>query len=325
MACEEADFRVALPLLRRGVDPAETPLDSLWEVGVQCLVQGLLEEEDAPSIAAAWAYWGKTLRPSIEPDPIILWPEAVEAFDTVRVAEDADAITSVWTWPVSGMPQGGDGYLEVVGPSGLHVTVGGVQTVALGGILRLSVGVHTVRAEAPGYETLETTQVVLPGVTLTLGFDLVPSPVVAEEPRHGTIELRLPAGAPADALIVVRPRDADLQIDMPMEGPPPFTFVGPPGTYTAQVRRAGVVVDEREFTLAGDESDRVFLLAPELAQEPIPAPPVATRRKGKRFPWIVAVIGAAGAGAAAFLLLGGSEEQISGEETGNVPIVFTVP
>lgn len=101
----------------------------------------------------------------------------------------------------------------------------------------------------------------------------------------------------------------------------PYTFAGPTGRYQLEVTVPGQQPRQLEFTVRAGATERFPVASRALAAEERQvggAPP----RRGKGFPWPIALIGAGGVGAAVFLLLpkGGGP----GGETGGITITLPV-
>ncbi len=87
----------------------------------------------------------------------------------------------------------------------------------------------------------------------------------------------------------------------------PFTFAGPMGRYHLQVRLAGQVQQERDFTVRPAVADRLTVTVQQVAQQQQPqpvAPGPQAKKKGGGGGIVLAIVGIAGAGAAVALLAG---------------------
>jgi hypothetical protein len=91
----------------------------------------------------------------------------------------------------------------------------------------------------------------------------------------------------------------------------PFTFTGPVGRYQLELQGEGTPVHEAEFTVD-----------PGVLKE-VSEPQVVASGGGK-FPWPIALIGAAGAAVASVLLLGGGDDPgpVVTEERGSVVVIL---
>ncbi len=165
----------ALPLLRRGVNPTTGARDSLWAVGVQYVVQTLFDQGQVAQ-AGVWARWGMRLAPTMRLDEINLVSEVVDSLEAGRAAAAAqpgDALTTTaYSWP-SGDPGGGQGRVDITPmalPVPVDVLVLGGGVVIAGRGLGLAPGSYVIRASAQGFQTVEVTREVLPGVTTVVSF-----------------------------------------------------------------------------------------------------------------------------------------------------------
>ncbi len=109
----------------------------------------------------------------------------------------------------------------------------------------------------------------------------------------------------------------------------PFTFAGPMGRYHLQLRVAGQVQNERDFTVRPAVADRLTVTVQPVAQQPQPvAPSPQVKKKGGGGGIIIAILGVAGAGAAVAVLAskkggGGTTPPPPPTETGTISV--TVP
>jgi hypothetical protein len=103
----------------------------------------------------------------------------------------------------------------------------------------------------------------------------------------------------------------------------PYTFTGPTGRYRLDVTLPGQQQPRQlEFTVRAGATERFPVSSRALAAEERQVGG-APQRRGKKFPWPIALGGAAGLGAAAFLLLGGGGGG-GGPETGGLTITLPV-
>jgi len=102
-------------------------------------------------------------------------------------------------------------------------------------------------------------------------------------------------------------------------GPLPFTFSGPMGRYRLQMLLGSQVRRTEEFTLNPAVTEILALLG-QIAVDTPGEEQVSVRTGGKKFPWPIALIGLAGAGAAVGLLAGGG-----GGETTPTPTPTPTP
>ena len=175
----------ALPLLRRGVNPTAGRQDSLWAVGVQYIVQTLFDQGQAAQ-AGVWARWGMRLAPTMRLDEVNLVSEVIDSLEAGRAAgaaQPGDALTTTaYSWP-SGDPGDGQGRVDITPvrlPVPVNVLVVGGGVVVAGRGLALAPGSYLIRTSAQGYQTVEVTREVLPGVTTVVSFNLRPVAAVAE-------------------------------------------------------------------------------------------------------------------------------------------------
>ena len=98
----------------------------------------------------------------------------------------------------------------------------------------------------------------------------------------------------------------------------PLTFAGPMGRYHIQVRVAGQVQQERDFSVRPAMADRLAINVQQIAQQPqAPAPTPQVKRKGGGGGGIIlAILGVGAAGAAVAVLAG---KKGGGGRGGNPP------
>jgi len=93
--------------------------------------------------------------------------------------------------------------------------------------------------------------------------------------------------------------------ELAWSGPLPYTFAGPMGRYSLQVQIPGQPARQLQFTIKPGEADRFAVPgAPIAGGGRVPQVGAAAPKHG-HFPWIIAAVGAAGAGTVAILLMGG--------------------
>jgi hypothetical protein len=184
-AYDQFDLDRALPLLRRGVNPAISPPDTLWARGVQVLIS-MIHDAGRTDEARAWIRWAVRRVPDLRLDTLNLVSDVIAAFRSARTetvpAGGDSLVATTWSWP-GGDPGDGAGRLIVTTPGvtePVTVVVVGRAAVPAGG-LPLPAGSYQVLAEAPGYQPVRVTREVLPGVTTALAFSLL-RPVVALQP-----------------------------------------------------------------------------------------------------------------------------------------------
>jgi len=189
-ASEEFDAASRIELLSNAVDPAKGPTDSVWAFGVQLLAQTLIEE-GRDSLAAVWLRWAIRLAPDFQADPVQFLPEVVAAYHVASEFVEAsttpgDTVTATsWRWPITiaGEPAGG---IQAGSPLPVTVQIGirGVGTIGPDSVRPLWPGSYSVIAMAGGYEFVEVTREVLPGVITTLEFNL--APLISERVVQGS-------------------------------------------------------------------------------------------------------------------------------------------
>ena len=176
---EVAGSPVALDFLLLATDPNAGPLDSLWSVGVYDMALQLTNVGET-DLASVWLRW--VVRHGSEfPIDRVWYQQSVEtAYDIAVEAVDSDGGQGIgaetsWGWS-STLDVNASGTLQVTADPGvdLVVTVPGGGTLAAGGSVALPPNTYTIQAEAPGYETLEVSREVLPGVTTVVDFSLPP-------------------------------------------------------------------------------------------------------------------------------------------------------
>jgi hypothetical protein len=116
-----------------------------------------------------------------------------------------------------------------------------------------------------------------------------------------------------------------------MSGALPLTFAGPMGRYHLQVRVAGQVQQERDFSVRPAMADHLAIATQQLAQQPPPvAPPPQAKKKGGGGGGIVLAILGVGAAGVAVAVLAGKKSNGGGggitpppAQTGSISV--TVP
>ncbi len=169
----------ALQLLSLGVDPSLGALDSLWGIGVQNLVQILLEQRQ-DSLAALWARWALRQAPAFVVDSVNFLPSVTETFQRARrsPADPRDLVVeTTWRWAAAPDLRAPGSVRAVPGRSDTKVRllVVGFGVVQAGDSLALAPGSYRFEASADGYLSAEVTREVLPGVPTMLAFDLLPA------------------------------------------------------------------------------------------------------------------------------------------------------
>lgn len=144
---------------------------------------------------------------------------------------------------------------------------------------------------------------------------------VARRENHAYGSMALTSDA-AGASVHVTPLESWQWAATADSGALPRTFSGPMGRYHVDLIVDGAVEKQAEFTIHAGAQDR---LAINLQVPTAPTTPqVAERKHGGHFPWPIAILGAAGAGAAVYFLAGSGGSGASGSNnTGS--ITFSVP
>ncbi len=127
----------------------------------------------------------------------------------------------------------------------------------------------------------------------------------AERHRYGVVTVTASPGVTGSA--AVTPQEPWHWPELAVQGDLPLRFAGPEGRYRLVATVAGVT-----------RHDSVVVVAPGIGRAIVIPPPVAARKKGG-FPWVLAVLGAAGAGTAALLLMQGDEPPTTGSISISVP------
>jgi hypothetical protein len=197
----------AIAYLVAAVDPSIAAEVEMLKRGVQFLAQTLLSEgeEDLANLWMRWAvrHFGEMQIDSAEFDD----PESVGnayylAIGFTGASAVGDSITrTAWEWPDFGVP--GDSGSIRLDQEGLTpavtVTIEGRGTIQAGRSLTLPAGSYALEISAVGQEPTQVTREVLPGVTVVLGFDLVP--IVVDEVALAPDELPPDVEAAARARI----------------------------------------------------------------------------------------------------------------------------
>jgi len=173
-----ADYRGAVPLLSRGLDPKAGPPDRLWKQGVERLADMLLVLR-RDSLAATWLRWAIRLAPDFEVDADLVPPAVVRAAAAARAfvettPHDRFVARTAFEWPITiSAPAPG---IVRLAPAPIPITarVGADQFLRGGEARRLPSGSYEVVVSAPGYLPTRLTVEVLPGVTTVVAVSLLP-------------------------------------------------------------------------------------------------------------------------------------------------------
>ncbi len=149
---------------------------------------------------------------------------------------------------------------------------------------------------------------------------------VAERENHLYGAVDISADVPG-SLVRIEPLDSWHWPEAGATGALPFRFTGPMGRYGLELLVDDQLQHEEEFTISPSLTEQLTLALQQIAQ--VPTTPQAEVRTGggKKFPWPIALIGVAGAGAAVALLAGGGGEEPppNGPPTGPGSITITIP
>src|SRR5438552_4875603 len=178
-AFNEFDAARRLQLLMSALNPTAGPPRGAWPVGVQLLAQTLIEDGQ-DSVAGVWLRWAVRLSPDLQPDTVQFLPKVVVAYRSARdfvlstrAPGDSTAATT-WLWPAQ---ETGErvGRIQVAAAAmgvPVRVDVKGVGPIGAGGSIPLNPGSYQISASAAGYDSMQVTREVLPGVTTVLEFHL---------------------------------------------------------------------------------------------------------------------------------------------------------
>lgn len=181
-AFHEFDATRRQQMLMSVLNPIYGPPRGAWPVGVQLLAQTLLEE-GKDSAAALWLRWAIRVSPEMQPDTVLFLPELVGAFrsaqDYVRgTTGPADSLAATtWLWsPQTASDQAGRLQIAGAETQSIRVAVRGVGRIVPGGSIPFKPGSYQIGAIASGYDSVQVTREVLPGVTTLVEFQLRTSP-----------------------------------------------------------------------------------------------------------------------------------------------------
>jgi len=178
-AFNEFDAARRLELLMSALNPTAGPPRGAWPVGVQLLAQTLIEDGQ-DSVAGAWLRWAVRLSPDLQPDTVQFLPKVVTAYRAARdlvlsTRAPADSMTATtWLWPAQATGER-VGRIQVAAATlavPVRIDVTGVGPIGAGGSIPLSPGSYRITASASGYDSMQVTREVLPGVTTVLEFRL---------------------------------------------------------------------------------------------------------------------------------------------------------
>ena len=174
-AFNEFDTQRRMQLLVAALNPPAGPPRGGWPVGVQLLAQTLLED-GKDSLAGTWLRWAVRLSPDLQPDTVQFLPRVAEAYRAARAyvtrtrssTDSLAATTWLWSGQASNEAQGRFQVASSAAP--LRVEIRGVGVVGPGGSVALNPGSYQVGVTAAGYDSVQVTREVLPGVTTVVDF-----------------------------------------------------------------------------------------------------------------------------------------------------------
>jgi hypothetical protein len=128
---------------------------------------------------------------------------------------------------------------------------------------------------------------------------------VAEQENHlfGAVDISADV---MGSLVRIEPLESWHWPEAGMTGSLPTTFAGPMGRYGLELLVNNQVQDRREFTISPAIRDQLSMAIQAVVAE---QPQVLETGGGGKFPWPIALLGVAGAGAAVALLAGGGGEN----------------
>lgn len=173
-----ADYRGAVPLLSRGLDPKTGPPDHLWLRGVERLADVLLVLGQ-DSLAATWLRWAVRLAPELDVDAEIVPPAVVRAAAAARAFVDATphdrfVARTEFEWPTAFRADASGTVRLASANIPITARIGADQFVRGGESRRLPPGSYAVVVSAPGYLPTRLTVEVLPGITTIVAVSLLP-------------------------------------------------------------------------------------------------------------------------------------------------------
>ncbi len=180
----------ALDLARAALDPALGAPDSAWTRSLHLLAQVLFENGSEPD-ARTWARWGMRLNPRMTIDSVNFLAGVVGILRQARTdagtrSASDDLTRMTWQWPARGSTAT-QGTLRL-DPSPmsvpLNVTVSNTNGTPVGQLLAgpgltLAPGTYDVQVSASGFLPARVTREVLPGVTLTVSFQLTSAAILS--------------------------------------------------------------------------------------------------------------------------------------------------
>jgi len=172
-----ADYRGALPLLVRGLDPKAGPLDGPWVQGVERLADVLLVLRQ-DSLAETWLRWAARLDPDFRVDEEVVPPTVARAARAARAFVDStphDRFMARVTFDWAAASANGSGTVRLE-RANIPITarIGTDQFLRGGESRRLPPSSYNVVVSAPGYLPTRLTVELLPDVTTVVAVSLLP-------------------------------------------------------------------------------------------------------------------------------------------------------
>ena len=174
-AFNEFDTQRRMQLLVAALNPTAGPPRGAWPVGVQLLAQTLLED-GKDSLAGTWLRWAVRLSPDLQPDTVQFLPRVAEAYRAARTyvtrtRSNTDTLApTTWLWNGQASSET-QGKFQVASSSApLRVEIRGVGVVGPGGSVALNPGSYQIGVTAAGYDSVQVTREVLPGMTTVVDF-----------------------------------------------------------------------------------------------------------------------------------------------------------
>ncbi len=173
-----ADYRGAIPLLAKGLDPKAGAPDQHWKQGVERLADVLLVLRQ-DSLAAAWLRWAARLAPDFDVDVEVVPPAVVRAAAAARAFVEATphdpfVTRTQFEWPAAIRSDGPGTVRLAVANIPITARVGADQFLRGGESRRLPPGSYDVVVSAPGYLPARLTVEILPEVSTVIAVSLLP-------------------------------------------------------------------------------------------------------------------------------------------------------
>ncbi len=188
----QADYRRAAALLGAGLDPGAAAPDESWHLGLQRLVDVLIELRH-DSLAATWLRWGYRTAPGFDVDENVMPPAVVRAAHAARrfadsTSHDPFTVRARFAWPASVSLDAPATIRLAADDVPITARVGADQFMRGGESRFLPAGSYPVVVSAPGYLPTRLTTELLPGVTTIVTASLLPETAgqlyVAARPWH---------------------------------------------------------------------------------------------------------------------------------------------